>query len=419
MKRDICLLVLILSALAFAGCNRDFSPVSPGHILRPLTPEEKQLAKRHTNFSWKLFKSISLGENQNVIVSPLSVAFSVAMVLNGAKGETRQSILETLGLGGLSMEQINSSFSGLFKLLVSMDPNVQMEIANSVWYRKGLNVERVFINRLHTFFQAEIQALNFDDPLAVRVVNRWVEEKTHGKIKRIVDRFDGVDMMCLMNALYFKAMWTIQFDKQDTKNDTFTIKPGRSIAVKMMSVINDFEYTETALFQAINLPYGSRHFRMTILLPKEGIPVDSVIARLSTSAWEQWQASMKQMRGWVKMPKFKETYKKSLVEPLAQLGMKICFTPQKADFSGITTQKELYISEVLHKTFVAVDEEGTEAAAVTATTLTTVSFPTPDIRFTMNVNRPFLFVIWDHYTRSVLFAGKMVRPIFNEERTEQ
>ena len=413
MKRPYTLPALLLAIGLFAsGCtlmepDEDDRPIE----LRPLTSAEQQISEADNRFGLKLFRALSEDERDaNLFISPLSISMALGMTLNGADGETYEAMQKTLELAGLSEEEINTSYQSLIELLTNLDRKVVFEIANSIWYRQGFAVEPPFIDASQTYFDAAIREMDFNSPAAVQAINGWVEEQTHGKIDEIIDEIGGEIVMFLINAIYFKGTWTYEFDESDTRDEPFTQHDGTDVQVPMMRQEADLPYFETEAFQAIDLPYGDSLFSMTVLLPREGHDVDDLAAELEPEQWNDWVARFRTQEIDLRLPRFKLEYEKELNDVLKALGMEVAFDPYQANFSRINEPKRtgrtdsLYIGYVKHKTFVEVNEEGTEAAAVTVVAIAVASAPVVPA---LHVNRPFVFAIRERHSGTILFIGKV------------
>jgi len=403
MPRVLKLILLICLCPLLVACAG--TPVSPD-----LTLAEGQLIESDNAFGWKLFREIvAQDSNGNVFVSPLSVAMALGMTLNGADAETREAMESTLELSGLTIDEINKCYQHLLEVLERLDPEVRFQLANSIWYRLGFDFEQEFITLNKTYFSAEVTGLDFTDPTAPDAINAWADQNTNGKIKEIVDQISPDVVMYLINAIYFKGTWTYQFNEEDTKDDWFNLTDGSQTACKMMSLQSDFQYFGNSEFQMIDLPYGNGDFSMTILLPALGTDMDQFIAALNQSNWDRWRSSLSEKAIALDLPRFSLEYEITLNDALAALGMGIAFTAGEADFSGMSDCNCLWIGKVKHKTFVEVNEEGTEAAAVTSVSMVLSADSQPQL-ITMSCDRPFLFVIQEHASNTILFLGKMVRP---------
>lgn len=414
MKRPFLSAILaVLIGLTMAACDSAGVPEGPDERPRPvitLTEQQQRLTEADNTFGLKLFRHLSRAEGDaNVFISPLSVSMALGMALGGAAGDTRLAMQETLELAGLSMDDIDTSFRDLIDLYTTLDARVQFELANSIWHRDTFPVEADFLARNQTYFDAAVRALDFNSDEAPKTINAWVDEKTHGKIDTIApDKIDPLTMLFLINAIYFKGDWTYTFDESLTHNAPFTRADGSQATVPMMSLREaGLPYAQHDDYQAVDLPYGDSLFSMTIFLPRENLPLADFVAGLDAQAWAAATAGLALVNlDVLEMPRFKLEYDVSLKEALKALGMEVAFDAAVADFSGINpTQDDLHISEVKHKTFVEVNEEGTEAAAVTAVVIGVESVGhTPLI---MRIDRPFVFAIREHATGAILFIGQV------------
>lgn len=399
-----------LASFAFLQCsNKPVEPDEPDEP-RELTGTEKTLAESSNKFAFKLFREINSEENdKSLFISPLSVSYALGMAYNGAAGDTREAIQSTLELSGLTLEEVNSSYKSLTEFLTGLDPEVAFLIANSIWYRLGFEVKDEFINLNKTYFAAEVAGLDFNDPEAAGTINAWVSENTRDKIDKIVESpIDPYTMLFLINAVYFKGTWTYEFDKELTTDAPFFLIDGSTAPCRMMHQKSEFSYFANDDVQMITLPYGSERFSMAILLPAQEININDFAADLDEESWNSWLGSLSEHEVNLSMPKFKLEYEMSLNSVLATLGMEIAFAPFQADFTNINETPGLYISKVKHKSFVEVNEEGTEAAAVTSIEIGIVSVPPNEIF--MRINRPFLFVIYENQANTILFMGKILQP---------
>ncbi len=405
--------LLVGFAFLWSGCSKDVSPLGPVGM-HTLTPLEKKVVSSSNDFGFNLFKEIVREDSsKNIFVSPLSVSIALGMTLNGANGETERAMKTTLGFGDMDLKSVDEAYKSLITYLLQADPKVVFELANSIWYRNSFPFEQSFFDVVRTYFQSDVQGLNFNDPNSVKIINNWVAAKTHNKIKSILDRIDRNAVMFLINAIYFKGTWTYQFKKEATQEDQFYLPDGSTISVLMMNQSGEYDYFETNQFQAIDLPYGDGAYSMTIFLPKPGVSLDSLIDELNPRTWQSWMGQFEKEKGGILLPKFTLRYKIRLNDVLKTLGMEIAFSPS-ADFTRMSKKGELYIGFVKHKTFAKVDEEGTEAAAVTVVGMYRTSVGDGDNGFTMVVNRPFLCVIREHASNALVFVGKVGHPEWQE-----
>ncbi len=345
---------------------------------------------------------------KNIFISPTSIAIALAMALNGAEGETRAAISRTLGLETLTPDQIERQFADFFKQIQSADPKVKLRIANSLWARQDIHVRESFIKAMRETFGAQIARLDFNSPEAVETINGWVSEQTEGKIAKIVSSIDPQDALFLINAIYFKGRWQEPFDPKRTKEAPFHLAGGGTKNVMMMSQSDSYRFLEGEGFQAVSLPYGEGRLSMNIFLPDEKQTLADFLKKLTADNWKQWLSRFETMDGTIEIPRFKLEYESELKDLLTTLGMGVAFDPHHADFSKmIESPPSAFISEVMHKTFVEVNEEGTEAAAATSVRIGLTSVRKT---FRLTVNRPFFCVIRDNQTGALLFMGVIWEP---------
>jgi len=399
---------------AMAVCCLLFRGAGVGPSSQSVSPEAppKQLVSGYTRFGIGLFSDIfGAGPEENIFISPSSVAVALAMTSNGAAGATEEAMASVLGFSGLSREEVVRANAALLETLEKLDPGIQLEIANSLWSRKGTSFKPEFFEANRDFFKAEARELDFSRPDAPQAINDWVGRKTHQKIQKIVDTIDRMAILFLINAIYFKGKWTDEFDPDRTKDLPFYGTGGGSKNVPMMSRSGNFQYLEGDGFQAVKLPYGEGRANLAVFLPAKDSSLKDFVQKLDPDSWNAWRSDFARAEGEVTLPKFKVEYEKSLNKPLMSLGMTAAFDSEKADFSRMcATPPVVYINEVKHKSYVDVNEEGTEAAAVTAVEMRVASAAPPRQRFRMVVDRPFFFVIQDDRTGLLLFLGSITDP---------
>jgi len=394
------LAAVVCASLTLWHCSKN--PVQPE--VRDVPLAENRVVASGNRFGLNLFRALAPGRgDENTFISPLSVAMALGMTYNGAVGATKDAIEATLELSGMGTDEINQSYLSLVQFLTQLDPKVTLQIANSIWYRDGLDVRQDFLDANRVYFDAEVTGLNFNSPDAVATINAWVDGNTNGKIKTIIDAIPSDVVMYLIDAVYFKGAWKYQFDPNKTADAQFTSASGATVPCRMMNQVGTFPYFANADFQLIDLPYGSERFSMTLLVPWAGKNIDSLIQQITPETWSYWIERLTPQDGAVSVPRFKLEYEQSLKDVLTDLGMGIAFG-DSADFSGINRQTRLAISDVRHKTFVEVNEEGTEAAAVTLVGFYLLDGPGP---FHVSADRPFIFAIRERVSGTILFIGKM------------
>ncbi|HTV95114.1 MAG TPA: serpin family protein [Steroidobacteraceae bacterium] len=362
-------------------------------------------------FSFNLLRQLAQDQPAtNISLSPYSAATVLEMVSNGAAGRTQEQMRQVLGTSGLSSANVNAAHKSIAGALKSASDQVVLETADAIWYRSGTKIRPEFIAVNQAFYDATVDPLDFSDPHAVDVINDWASDKTHGKIKHIADGMidPGSARLFLADAVYFKGKWAHPFETKDTKDRPFYLRSGAEKPVPMMTQTRHFDYRDGPDYQAVRLPYAGDNLAMYVFLPTSDSSLADLVGKLTGDAWERIRVEFRSANGTVVMPKFRIEYGTQLKRPLESLGMKLAFDAGQADFSGIAPH--LYISAAIQKTFVEVNEEGTEAAAVTGIAVTATALALPAPPFQMIVDRPFLFLIEDRPTQTILFAGLVYDP---------
>lgn len=368
-----------------------------------------QIVEANTKFGFKLFSEIlQENSNNNVFISPTSIAIALAMTYNGASGETQAAMANALELQGMSLSEVNQANEALKTTLENADSDIQLSIANSLWARQGVSFKPDFRQRNQEFYEAQITDLDFANPEAKRVINNWVKENTNGKIPQIISEIQPNDILFLINAIYFKGNWMEQFDKEQTVERPFYLVDGTQKEHPMMSQSGEYQYYEDDTVQAISLPYGKGRLSFYVFLPRENISLDTFEQQLTPEKWQQWMNRFGKRDGSIVLPRFKLEYEIQLNEALKALGMDVAFD-DRADFSNMT-EEDVLINQVKHKTFVEVNEEGTEAAAATSIGMVLTSAAIPQTPFEMVVDRPFFCAIRDNQTGTILFMGSIREP---------
>lgn len=371
-------------------------------------------SEAHARFVMSLYEQIlaESADDDNVFISPLSIAMALTMTYNGARGETEAAMSEALHLSGFERAEVNQFYRSLMEGIGHGDDGVEAEIANSLWIRQGLPIKPSFVDDAKTWYRADVSELDFDDDGAADQINRWVKAKTRDKIDQIVGApIEADTIMYLLNAIYFFGQWKDPFDPDLTTEQTFYGIDGE-YSHPFMFADGAYRYREDELAQMISLPYGDDRYSMEVLLPKPGRTLDELHDQLTPQDWEEWMTDMTKRKGSVYLPKFRLKYELDLKEVLSALGMGIAFEEQEADFSGMmdAVNRNVFIKKVKHKTYIDVHEEGTEAAAVTSVEAGVTSASPPSERFEMKVDRPFVLAIVDRRTGSFLFLGSIGAP---------
>jgi serpin B len=416
MKHFSGILVAVLLMAQVACQQTNTNPDENKNI--NLDEKSAQLVKADNAFGLDIFREVRKASNkENIMISPLSISVALAMTYNGADGDTKTEMENALRLNGLTAEQINASYKMLINELQSVDKDVVFEIANAIYYTTGFTVKQPFLEVNKNSYDAEVSGIDFSLPSALEEINGWVKTKTHNKISKILDNLSPDARMVLLNAIYFNGIWTNEFDKDGTKMLSFRKGNGKTEDVAMMNMENTLEYTSNGLFDAVKLPYGNGQYNMIVMRPADGEKSGDVIDELSADNWGEWIKSFNtEEHVVVTMPRFKFAFDTGLKEVLKKMGMVKAFNSAQSDFSKINDDPNLYISKVIHKSFIDVNETGTEAAAVTAVVMETLSVGPGDgvkkIYFT--VNKPFVFAITEKDTGAILFIGEVNNPEYEE-----
>lgn len=405
MKRLISILLL---ASALLACTQEPTD-QPATNLTP-TEKSAKIIAADNQFGFELFQKVnaSLAEPKNTMISPLSVSLALAMVYNGTDGNTKKQMEEMLHKANLTADDINQSYKDLVAGLASHDPKVELSIANAIFYRNTFPVKSSFITTDQNYYQAEVDGLDFTKTADVlKTVNGWVNTRTKGKIESIISEVNPEDVMYLLNAIYFNGEWKYRFDSQATANLNFTKEDQTVVQTPTMYIENPFNYYSNSTFELLEMPYGSGKYSMLIFLPETGKKTGDVVAMLTAENMNNWISKLTEQKKQVYLPKFEFKFDKSLVDELKVLGMTDAFNDMKANLTGISDAAKLVISEVMHKSYIKVDERGTEAAAVTGITVGTTSVG-PDNSF--RADHPFVFAIREKDTNAILFIGKVMNP---------
>ncbi|TCK83355.1 serpin family protein [Albibacterium bauzanense] len=392
--------LLLISPL---GCKDTNLNLNHEQQTLTLTPIEERKVNQDNSFSIDLFRTAleSASPNDNVLLSPISASIALAMLNNGAIGQTKDSINKALVFDGFTEEQINAYYKKIIQILPNLDPQTKLEIANSIWYHQGFDVSSSFLKANENFYHAKIAALDFAAPDSPNIINDWVSESTQGKIPTIVDQISPDMVMYLINAIYFKGSWQEKFDASKTSEMPFLRNDGSVLNTDFMNISKDFNIIDNDKLQGIELPYGDGQFSMFVLLPSKEQSANDFAKGLKDSdeLGEIYSEFVKAETN-LFFPKFKFNYQNKLNDELSKLGMGIAFT-EKADFTGIS-EKSLLVDEVKQKAFIEVNEEGTEAAAVTSVGVRVTSMP---MIHTLKFDRPFVFFIRENNCGLILFTG--------------
>ena len=417
MKKRLIILLILVIALGYFGFNyaQDYL-VARGYtqsdeLAAEVNPE---IVAANTEFALKLFDELCLNSSSNVFISPLSISTALTMAYSGSGGTTEEAMRATLGYGDMSTGEIEAGYKSLLTSLASVDNDVQLSIANSVWVKEDFDpqVYEAYKETLKTYYLSEYFARPFNQATADEL-NKWVSDKTEKKITKILDEISPDNVMFLLNAIYFKADWTHQFKESDTQKRDFYLTDGSIVQVDTMAQEEKIKYTKGSNYAAARLPYGREQIAMYVFLPDQNATLGEFMETLDPEKLEAIIGGMHSVSDLkLRMPKFKYEYgKKRLNDALTSLGMGVAFEPFEANLSRIADVRpqNLYIDFVDHKALIEVDEKGTVAAAATNIGISLTSMAPSEIQF--YVDRPFFFIIRDDRTGTILFMGRILNPL--------
>jgi serine protease inhibitor len=409
---------ILLFVLPMPACDSLLGPVGGAgeiELPRALSADEQALIGAGNRFAFELLRQAPLEhpDSPNVFLSPLSASMALGMTMNGAAGETWSQMRDVLGFPDLDEPAINRGYRGLIELLRGLDPRVEFGLANSVWARQGVPFHEDFLDRTRTWFDAHVQTLDFADPASRDVMNGWASDRTNGRIDELIDEIPPEAIMYLINAVYFNGDWVYQFDQSVTRSRPFTRAHGGDVMADMMSMEAELRFTSDDHATVLELPYGGRAFAAIAALPAGGTTVADLVARLDVEVWSDWMSRIEATAPaavGVALPRLELHYDRLMKHDLQALGMTHAFVPRLADFSRLTPvggpDSDVHVSRVQQKTFLKVDERGTEAAAATFVEIGRMSGGPPALVF----DRPFLFAIRERLSGTLLFIGVIGDP---------
>ena len=406
--------------LLFAGCDSDNSqyptgsdgPINSDIVLElpssmELTPAELKLVNCSNGFTFDLFSKLCETKgNSSVVSSPLSVTYALGMLNNGAKGNTQKQINDALGFGDSGADSINAFCYKLINTAPVLDSLTKILLANTIFVNKNETLKELFVRKANLYYKADAKSRDFSDANTLNEINQWASDNTEQLIQKVLkeDEYSPLAVSYLLNAIYFKGTWAYKFDKNKTVDESFFLAGGQGSvkSIPMMQMTSIFDYAQNDEYEALCLPYGNGSFRMTILLPvisqgQNGYDVPTVP---SLETWNQLNQSMRKTDYTVKLPRFETDSEANLIPIMESLGMTDAFESGTADFSDFCeTADGVYINLLKQVAKIKVDEEGSEAAAVTVIGIWK-SYTT------FNANRPFIYVISDTVTGSIFFIGR-------------
>lgn len=402
------LFTVMLLLIVFVGCQKVDEPSTNDQVDVDI---DTNFIDAQNSFGFNLFQQLAAEDDDNIFLSPTSVFVALAMLYNGADGVTKDEIAEVLQIETIDLAELNTASANLLNVLNQETDEITVQLANSLWINEEFEFQDEYVESLTNYFQAMVEQIDISDDVSIEKINQWVDAATNGLIDEMVDSLPPNLVAIILNAIYLDANWTIPFDENQTVEKPFYPTEDSEKTVPLMTLNDELFYMENDDFQAVQLMYGDdAEMGMTVILPEVDSSPDEIIADLNLKNWSNWQDKFAEQEGTLLLPKFTLEYEVNLNDPLIHLGMGSAFD-ERADLSNLIKDAEnLAVSEVKHKSFLDINEEGTEAAAATSVEIVEMSAIDGPEPFYMEVNRPFIIAITDHQTNALLFLGAIKDP---------
>ncbi|WP_054941910.1 serpin family protein [Paenibacillus ihuae] len=411
------ILAILLSALLLTSCSSAGSSMSFSERAAAAKKLDSRLAQQSNELGLKLFGQLreQSGGGGNLTISPYSISAALALAYNGSKGETAEELGKLLGYAPDELDKLNTGEGALLPLLNDAGPGIQLELANSVWANQGIPLRKGYKKVSEDYYDAQIRTVDLAGEKSVNEINEWVSEHTAGKIGKMLEQPPGAQSVAvLVNALYFKGGWKKVFPEGNTHPGEFYPAASPAVEVPLTKQFGHFLYAEDKDWQAVRLPYGEGQMHMIVILPAKDSSLNEVIDHLEKEGLPS-DDQFSGRQGSLTLPRFTASYGTDLKEAVQALGVKLAFDPDKGDFSALAdTGTPIFISNIIHKTYIEVNESGTEAAASTLIGMDAGAAPPVEAPFEMTVNRPFIYIIEDIQTGVWLFMGAIENPLLAE-----
>lgn len=414
MKKLIAFILIVMLLISATACGKkDDSSHSGETSSRDFDKNDyEKIVSSNNKLGFDLLATSDPDDKGNTFISPTSLLMALSMVYNGADGKTKKEIADVLHAKGIEVDELNKANASLMSIMNDDSEQIHLDVGNSIWLNEQFHFQDDFVKNNKDYFHAAIQEINVDDRKTPDKINDWVKKATNDKIEKIADSpLDPNMVAMLINAIYFQGEWTNEFDEKETADRTFYLSDGTKKDVPLMKQKRELAYMENDNFQAVSLPYGEDgEMSMNIFLPQESTNMKDFQKKLTDVNWEEWKSEFQRQKGTIMLPKFQLEYEAALNEPLKNLGMTTAFDKDEANFEKMIEEDDpLWISKIKQKTFIDVNEKGTEAAGATSSEMDTTSAPV-DEPFQMEVNRPFFITITDEKTETILFMGTIFNP---------
>lgn len=412
-KLPMILFILMITGCGTAEPNMNSGSLKISKDVKYGEADYQKIIEPSNELGWKLLPAVEPNEEGNRFISSPSLFMALSMVYNGADDVTEEEISNVLEVPGMDAKELNQANASLMNQLASDSEAIQLSIGNSIWLNESYQFQADFAKNNEDYFNAKIEEIDVTDSESVDRINGWVEVSTNGKIKEMMEApLDPRLVTVLLNAIYFKGDWQYPFDEEETSEQDFHLADGSLKKMPLMTLSEELPYLETDDFQAVTLPYGEEEMAMKVFLPKEGSSLGDFEESLTGENWDKWKKAFGEIEGTLRLPKFQLEYEVEMNDALKGLGMASAFDRFTAEFPQMVKKEdeELFISKVKQKTFLDINEKGTEAAAATSIEIVEES-GSSELPFEMKVDRPFFITIEDMETGLILFMGAIEEPM--------
>jgi serine protease inhibitor len=410
--KRLLLVILSIAMTSSVACGKRASDKALNEYnieAKALSGPVEKISSANNKMAFKMLKAtFNENKDKNTVISPMSLSTILAITQNGAGGNTKEEMQKAMELIGVDDKTINEEYKNIIANFNSIEA-LQMKMANSIWIDKDTEIKEEFKNMGRDYYEAQISDVDFSKPKTLDTINTWISDNTAGKIKKVLDKSDKDAAMVLINTLYFKGHWAVPFTKESTQKKDFNLSDGTSEKTDMMHGNINVDYLKENSFEAVRMPYKDGNFGMYVFLPNENSSVEALIKEMSYENWNKWKTQFNAGMRAVEIPKLHLEFEQKLNEMLMGFGIERAFKPG-ADFSKMSKDDDLYISLVKQKCYIDVDEKGTEAAAATVVKMKTLAAAGPNAMEKFIADRPFIYVIADSKTGSILFMGTVEKP---------
>lgn len=381
--------------------NKEYDNMDAEYLT--LSDAQDRIIAQNNAFAVKLFEKTA--KMQSTVISPVSVSYLMAMLANGANGQTKTDIMKALQLTDNDLDEMNALYRMMIQRRGSLDKETTLRIANYFAMNKDVELKDAYANNMKAIYNAGIESLDFTSPKTTAHINNWCKKNTNGMIPSIINNVDANASAYIMNAIFFNGTWADKFNKSNTKNENFKGYTRDITMVPMMHKSDKLLYWANDMYAAVRIPYGNGSYTMTVMLPNEGKSIDEMLKSMENADFTAWRQDAEQCIVDLKLPRFTTEADVTLNNIISELGAANIFS-SKADFTNIANTN-MFVSQMFQKAKIEVSEEGTKAAAVTAAIMTMSALPTEEPKHvTFHANRPFVYMITEANTNAIFFMGQ-------------